>query len=398
MKILYHHRTGSKDGQAVHIEELTKALRALGHELLIVGPGTADKQNFGDESGLITTLKKRMPKALYELMEFAYAFHAYRRLKRAYEDFQPDVLYERSSLFMPAGRWLKKRYDLPMLMEVNAPLFDERDEVDGIALKRLARWTERYAWKGADFVLPVTSVLAGILRRAGIPDQRIVVIPNGIDPANFLETLPREEAKKALGLEGKLVLGFTGFVREWHGLDNVIALMSALGDELETPPHLVVVGDGPAREALEAQAAAAGLAARVNFTGLINRDQVANYVAAFDIALQPAVRAYASPLKLFEYMALGCAVVAPDTPNIRDVLTDGVNAVLFDEADEEGFGAAVATLCRDPALRERLAEGAKRTIVEDDYTWGHNARRVEAMMRQLTAPTGANQHAPLEAV
>lgn len=398
MKILYHHRTGSKDGQAVHIEELTKALRALGHELMIVGPGTAERQKFGDESGLITTLKKHMPKALYELLEFAYAFHAYRRLKKAYDEFQPDVLYERSSLFMPAGRWLKKRNNLPMLMEVNAPLFDERDEVDGIALKRLARWSERYAWKGADFVLPVTSVLAGILRRAGIPDQRIVVIPNGIDPANFLETLPREEAKAALGLGGKLVLGFTGFVREWHGLDSVIALMASLGDELASPPHLVVVGDGPARAALEAQAAEAGLSSRVIFTGLIERDQVANYVAAFDIALQPAVRAYASPLKLFEYMALGCAVVAPDTPNIRDVLVDGRNALLFDEADAGAFGAAVAKLCRDAVLREQLAEGAKRTVVEDDYTWGHNARRIDRMMRQLIAPSGANQHAPLEAI
>jgi len=273
MKILYHHRTGSKDGQTVHIEELTKALRALGHELMIVGPGTSDRQNFGDESGLITTLKKHMPKALYELLEFAYAFHAYRRLKKAYDEFQPDVLYERSSLFMPAGAWLKRRHNLPMLLEVNAPLFDERDEVDGIALKRLARWSERYAWKAADYALPVTSVLAGILRRAGVPDQRIVVIPNGIDPANFLETRTRDEAKRALGLEGKLVLGFTGFVRDWHRLDNVIDLMSSIGDELDTAPHLVVVGDGPARAALEAQAAAAGLASRVNFTGLIERDQ-----------------------------------------------------------------------------------------------------------------------------
>jgi len=289
---------------------------------------------------------------------------------------------------MPAGAWLKRRHNLPMLLEVNAPLFDERDEVDGIALKRLARWSERYAWKAADYALPVTSVLAGILRRAGVPDQRIVVIPNGIDPANFLETRTRDEAKRALGLEGKLVLGFTGFVRDWHRLDNVIDLMSSIGDELGT--HLVVVGDGPARAALEAQAAAAGLASRVNFTGLIERDQVANYVAAFDIALQPAVRAYASPLKLFEYMALGCAIVAPDTLNIRDVLVDGVDACLFDENVDGAFGEAVTLLCRDTALREKLAQGAKRTVVEDDYTWAHNARRIETMMRELTTTNGVS--------
>ena len=123
MRILYHHRTASKDGQAVHIEELTAALRKLGHDLIVVGPKATASRSFGTEGRVVPSLKRYLPRVLYELMEFSYAIVAYHRLRSAYLRHRPDVLYERSSLFMPAGVWLKRRYGIPMLLEVNAPLF-----------------------------------------------------------------------------------------------------------------------------------------------------------------------------------------------------------------------------------------------------------------------------------
>src|SRR5690606_10742188 len=110
--------------------------------------------------------------------------------------------------------------------------------------------------------------------------------------------------------------------------------------------HFLVVGEGPAREDIARRARERGVADRVTFTGLVPRDDIANVVAAFDIALQPDVVPYASPLKLFEYMILGCAIVAPDTPNIREVLTDGDGAALFDTADPAAFRGAIDRLCR----------------------------------------------------
>jgi glycosyltransferase involved in cell wall biosynthesis len=65
---------------------------------------------------------------------------------------------------------------------------------------------------------------------------------------------------------------------------------------------------------------------RVTFTGVVPRERIPEYVAAFDIALQPAVVPYASPLKVFEYLALGKAIVAPRQPNIEEILTDRLNA------------------------------------------------------------------------
>ncbi|MHA1112893.1 MAG: glycosyltransferase family 4 protein [Alphaproteobacteria bacterium] len=381
MKILYHHRIRSKDGQNVHVEELTAALRALGHEIVMTGPPAHARQEFGSGAGSVAWLKAVLPKAVYELAEYAYALVAYRRLRAAYLRHRPDVLYERYNLFLPAGLWLKRRHGLPMLSEVNAPLADERARFGGLALAGFARRVEARVWRGADYVLPVTDVLADVLRAAGVSEDRIQVIPNGIDPARFADAPEAEAAKRALGLDGRLVLGFTGFMRDWHRLERVVDFIADSDPALNL--HFLLVGDGPVRAEIESRAAERGIADRVTFAGIVGRDRIAAHVAAFDIALQPAVVAYASPLKLFEYMVLGRAILAPDQPNIREVLTDGIDALLFDPDSPDGFPTALARLCADAELRAALGAGARRTIVEKGLTWESNARRVAALFDTL---------------
>ena len=381
MKILYHHRIRSKDGQYVHVEEMIHALRALGHEVIIVAPAAMENEDFGADAGAVAWMKRHLPKWIYELLELSYSLLAYWRLRRAVREHRPDCLYERYNLLLPAGVWLKRRYGLPMLLEVNAPLFEERARYDGLSLKRLARWSEAYAWRGADFALPVTRVLGAKVIAAGVPESRIRVIPNGINLERFGAAPDTAEAKRALGLEGRLVLGFTGFVRDWHGIDSVIDLIAH--DSGAAPRHLLMVGDGPARAGLEAQAIRLGVSDRVTFTGVVNRDEVARYVAAFDIALQPAVVEYASPLKLFEYLMLGRAIVAPAQANIMEVLRDGDNAVLFDPARIGALAEAIERVSRDSELRQRIARGARAAIDEQGLTWQRNAERVIALFEGL---------------
>jgi hypothetical protein len=142
----------------------------------------------------------------------------------------------------------------------------------GLGLPWLARWAENRAWRNADYVLPVTRVLAGHVAAAGVPDERIVVIPNGINRDHFAATPAPDIAKQRLGLAGKLVLGFTGFVRDWHGVDRVIRWMAT--PDAPANAALMVVGDGPIRGELERLAETLALHGRVRFTGVIDRDRV----------------------------------------------------------------------------------------------------------------------------
>jgi len=329
----------------------------------------------GADMGWVHRLKERLPKALYELMELAYSWVAYRKLLAAAREFQPDVIYERYNLYLLSGAMLKRKLNIPFLLEVNAPLVFERSQHSGgLSLLGLAKWAERRALCSADFVLPVTRVLAEYVAAYDVPAERIQVIPNGINKAHFAKAPAAAQAKADLGLSEKLVLGFTGFVRDWHGVDRVIHWMASA-----TAPrhvHLLMVGDGPERAALEAQASRLGLGERVRFTGVLHREEVPSYVAAFDIALQPAVVPYASPLKLMEYLALGKAVIAPNVPNLREVLTEGVNAWLFDPAEPLDFEAGLTRLCTDAQLRQQLETGALATIDRLQLTWVSNAERV----------------------
>ena len=380
MKILYHQRILSRDGQLVHIEELVNALRALGHEVIVVGPGPGPEES-SDTGG--PRARRLLPRPVAETLEFGYNAVAFARLAAAWRRHRPDALYERYNLFLHAGTWLKMLTGCPFVVEVNAPFSKERHAYGGLAFASLARAVERHVWRRADAVIVVTQALAADVMAAGVAPDRIVVIPNGIDPARFTAVPPTEAAKTRLGLAGTLVLGFTGFPRDWHRLERVIDYIADApgGDRL----RLLIVGDGPMVPALKRHAAARHVAERIIFAGVVPRERVGDYVAAFDVALQPHATPYASPLKMVEYMALGRTIVAPDLPNIRELMTHRENAILFNLNDDGALVRALDEVLADPMLRQRLGEGARRTIAEKGLTWRHNAERTIACLATVGA-------------
>lgn len=383
MKVLYHHRVASKDGQHVHIQEIIKSLQKQGHEIILVAPRAGENQAFGGDGGMVSTLKKSTPKVIYEILEFSYAFVAAAKLLWAIKKHSPDFIYERFNLFTPAGIWVKKIVGLPLLLEVNAPLYEERNEHDGLGLRRLAKWSQAYTWRQADVVLPVTGVLAEQVIAYGVNPSLVHVVPNGINAEEFM--VDRPSLKPPIDTSNRTVIGFVGFCRKWHGLDRILALLLRPENE-----HLffLLVGDGPAVPALREYAAENGLSDRVHITGIVQRIDMPMWLQPIDIALQPAVVDYASPLKLLEYMATGKAIVAPDQPNIRELLKHEHNALLFQPDSQDDFIHACNRLACDRALREQLAENARHAIVENRLFWDDNARKIVTLAETF----GAGQH------
>jgi glycosyltransferase involved in cell wall biosynthesis len=381
MKILYHHRTASRDGQSTHITEMIAAMRENGHEVVESAPAVGQYHAGGGSPGWVGRLKTWLPKALYELAELGYSLVAYRRLSRLIAAERPAAIYERYNLYLLAGIWAKRRHGLPLVLEVNAPMALERREYGGLTLPRLADWAERHVWRQADLLLPVTQVLADYMVAQGIEPARIRVVPNAINPAHYVDLPDTAEAKRRLGLSGRLVIGFTGFVREWDRLERIVAWIARRS--AEHPVHLLVIGDGPARASIEAAAAAAGVSDRLSFTGAVPREDVPALSMAFDIALQTALVPYASPLCLFEYLALGKAIVAPDQPNHHEILADGTDALLYLPDDPAGIEQALDRLCDDAALRERLGTAAHAVIAHKRLTWRAHAERIVAEVQRL---------------
>lgn len=365
MKILYHHRIASKDGQYVHIDEIVQSLKQQGHSVTLVGPDVAESGDFGHDGGFVTKLKKMLPKALYELMELGYsAIAAFKLIKQIKKD-RPDAIYERYNLYQPAGIIVSKIFKIPLLLEVNAPLKQERERFSGgLAMPSLAKAVENFTWLGASHVLPVTDVLANHLRDVNVPEERITVIHNGIRQ----QVLERFE-NKDIGKNKTVTIGFVGFMHLTCGVEKAI---DVLARNKEKDLRLVCVGNGDVVDELKNQAKNLGVESKVEFTGLLSREDVFDKVKDFDITLQPAVTEYASPLKMFEYMAAKSLIVAPRMDNIEEILDDETS-ILF---EEDGFENALEDAVQNFELHTPKREAAFNRLKTHGFIWQKNAERI----------------------
>src|SRR4051812_25935603 len=139
MRILYHHRLASKDGQYVHVDEIVTALRRLGHDVAVAGPALTDATAFGGEAGLVSTLKRWLPKAAYEVLELGYGIAAERRLTKAARAHRAEVIYERYNLHLPAGARVARRVGVPFPLEGHRPPGPGGGRVGGLGLPPPAR-------------------------------------------------------------------------------------------------------------------------------------------------------------------------------------------------------------------------------------------------------------------
>lgn len=391
MKIVYHHRTRGEDAQGVHIKALVDSFRELGHSVLVVAPlnrrsnsapaaesPPPPKQSGGDQvdGDARPTLKGvPIPFWLYEVLALAYNIPATAILLYVVLRHRPAFIYERYSLYNLAGLWVSRITGRPLVLEINAPLSLELQTHGGLVFRRLAQSIEDSLCRRAHRTIVVTRAMAEIFTARGIPEQRLMVIPNGVNGNDFNPNVDGTLVREHFGVEHCRVIGFVGWIRPWHGVDGLIEAFDAL-EPRKNDIRLLIVGDGPAVPALRRVVDERGLAPFVIFTGRVERQAIPEHIAALDIAVQPDVTDYASPIKLFEYLAIGRAVVAPDKPNIREVVSEGQSALLFPPRDWKALKDRLHELLQDSEMRLALGRQASARAEAQGYTWQGNARRV----------------------
>jgi glycosyltransferase involved in cell wall biosynthesis len=149
--------------------------------------------------------------------------------------------------------------------------------------------------------------------------------------------------------------------------------------------RLLVVGDGPCRDQLEEQVHSLPNRDQVHFTGAVSHDRIPGYLAAMDITVapyRPIDDFYFSPLKLFEYFAMGKAVIATDVGQISQMIRHGENGLLTEPANANSLAEALTLLAKDSDLRRSIADRSHHGVV----TWSDIARRTTEIVRQLHPP------------
>jgi glycosyltransferase involved in cell wall biosynthesis len=300
-------------------------------------------------------------------------------------EFQPDIIYQRYARFSWVGVVATLLTRRPLFLEYNGSEVWVGKHWDHVgSLDLLARF-ERLNLAAAARIFVVSDVERRNLEAAGVSPAKIVVNPNGVDPSVFQPGVGGPAIREELGIgPDEVVAGFVGTFGPWHGVKVLAEAIKSIPGDVAV--RYLMVGTGSLHAEVEQLLAAEGR--KVIFTGAVPHGKVPALLDACDVLVAPHVplddgsEFFGSPTKLFEYMAMGKAIVASQLGQIGEILEHENTALLVSPGDVSELAAAIIRLAGSAELRERLGVKAREEAVSK-HTWRHNAERVLSAYRSL---------------
>jgi glycosyltransferase involved in cell wall biosynthesis len=300
--------------------------------------------------------------------------HSVARLRRWLNDTRPDVINTHSS----TDSWLVA---LAQLAGPRTPVVRTRHISAPLTKNPLTRWLYRSATNCV--VTTGELIRAQLTRELGLPPERVVSIPTGIDLERFsrAHAKPREATRALLGLDrAARVAGIVATLRSWKGHDDLLEAVRFLTGEM--PDFvLLIVGDGPRREHIENLIRRRGLDACVKMLGA--RTDVPDLLNAMDVFVLTSYANEGVPQAIMQAMALGLPVVATRVGAIDEVVEDGVTGSLVPARDQPALTEALATMLRDARAREHMG-AVGRARAEQKCRLAQMLDRMEEVFYQVT--------------
>ncbi|MFH1113842.1 MAG: glycosyltransferase [Pseudomonadota bacterium] len=310
---------------------------------------------------------------------------------RVAKQYKPDVIHGHSPFTCGIVADLVGRIrNIPSVYEMRGIWEDSHTIRYGLSDRslryRTVRYLENVALKGARACCVICELLKDEVVSRGIPENKIFVVPNGVDIAAFPLGDPDEELRRRLGLHDRLVVGYIGSFFRYEGLELLLRATFELAGQFPDL-SLLLVGDGELSSELKLMASQAGCAGRVVFAGRLPHGRVLDYYRLCDLMVLPRLDAretrLVTPLKPLEIMAAGRPLVASDIGGHREIVQDGRNGILFKAEDVEDLKNKIAGLAQDAAGRRDLAQRA-RAWVEIHRDWAHLVELYRSMYEELT--------------
>jgi glycosyltransferase involved in cell wall biosynthesis len=347
-------------------------------EVLVMGKAPNTGSINSNPKNFKSLVKKFIPKIIWrtlkEIQQIRFDKHAAKELQEAIQTFNPDMVYERSAWMSNGSIEVVKPFKTKHIVEINAPFEEEVEEFENassfiafVGTKKL-----KHLLQSANLVAPITSSLQKhIVKNYDINPRQCLVVPNAIDKAEIQITDSRvEEIRRNLDLTNKTVVGFVGSIFPYHGVGRLIQAVANLNNSNVV---LLIVGDGYMIPELKEQAKIIGLSSRVHFTGSVRKEDVYNYITAMDVVTLPNTEWYCSPVKLFEYGALGKTILAVNEAGVSDVMSNE-EGVLF-ENNDTAFQEALLTSITD-VEELQIKAGRFQEKILSNHTWRANAHKI----------------------
>jgi len=289
---------------------------------------------------------------------------------------KPDVIHAHSPSLngLPALR-VGRKYGIPVVYEVRA--FWEDAAVDHGTFQecsfkyKISKFVETNLFKKMDALFTICEGLKDEIISRGLSEDKITVIPNCVDTDFFSPCDYDEEIANSYGLKGKMVFGFIGSFYNYEGIDLLIDAYQKMLQRKDNM-KLILVGDGPEKDALFDKAVEIGLHNHVIFTGKVPHKEVKRYYSVIDVLVYPRKRMrlteLVTPLKPLEAMAMGKVVVGSDVGGIKELITPDKDGLMFRAGDADELLRLLSELTFN---REKLSTISKNAIetVQRSHRW-----------------------------
>lgn len=291
------------------------------------------------------------------------------------------------------GYYIKKKFDVPFIFALSNPLEQSLEYTKivrgnpniilNLLLKSnicLAKWLLRKA----DLIIPISKWLEDDLVRKGIPPEKIMPVPEGIDPEIFRDQDCTDVCEKYPLGESNVII-YVGTLGKGRHLEVLIKAFSDIR-KMTSNVKLLMVGEGDGREDLEKICCELGMGDDVIFTGEIPMSDVPSYISASDIGISPvppySFYKMSSPIKMFEYMAMGIPVIAnEEIPEQKEVLEESRGGILV-PFTSEGFSDAITELLSNPNECSYMGQRGKDWVIKN-RNYDILARKVEEKYIEL---------------
>jgi glycosyltransferase involved in cell wall biosynthesis len=365
-------------GSASHSVGIVRAFGDLGYNIRVISRPPVPE--FGHRKVKVTTVPYR-PTTLkvHPLSDLENHLRFLWQSWRLLASDPPRAVYQRHTRFDPSGSILALLLGRPLILEHEGSEELMAASGDPTPCLRTLRACERLNHRVASVVVAVSEeVRADLARRRGVPGEKIIVCPSGVDSSRFSPRSGGQQRREELGISPETtIVGFSGTFEPWHGTETLAEAILRLPAEADL--CFLFIGDGAGRTRIQVQLAEARH--MCVFVGLVSLSEMPSYLDACDVLVCPttpmpgSTEFFGSPTKLFEYMAVEKPIIASNIGQVATVIRHEENGFLIPTRDPTALAEAILRLLHDDELRMRLGRAAREDVVRK-YNWNRNAKAI----------------------
>ncbi len=389
MKIGYFYTSSREYGflsSSIHIFEFMEAVKQLNEDIIPFNSLAVNLKADTWEKRIYLKINKKLPDVLKDILALINNFITCFKGIKFILKVKPDIIIVRNTVFDFYFLVLKKLLNIPVLLEVNTPLYYERVVLNygarRVYLTNITKYVEKNSWQKVDMIMCVSKSLKKIIVKEGIDSNKIYAVHNGVNIKKFNHKLNGNDVREKYCLTEKFVIGYVGGFYKYHGLKDIICQLNILIKKFGNI-NLMLIGDGPTKKICQEITYDLGMEEYITFAGFQPHESIPEYISAFDLAIIPSFTPYGSPIKLFEYMAMKKIALVPDFSPILEIIKNKKTGIVFKKNNINSLIDEIEWANKNKRLCEEIAENAYKICMKN-YTWTNNASKVINICRELT--------------